>query len=112
MSSELQHKIALFVLQTGDLQHIGDEYIGLPSGFLYAGSISVASSLWKVDEVANAFLMIKFYENLRQSEGSVAIALNNAQLWLRNMTCKTFFEEELSKYQTQIEQLFVMLSKG
>ncbi len=110
--------VTLSACETGLTDHksIGDEYIGLPSGFLYAGSPSVVSSLWKVDEVATAFLMIKFYEYLRQSpqqsEGSVAIALNNAQLWLRNMTCRTFFEEELPKYQTQIEQLFVMLPKG
>ncbi|NET82617.1 MAG: CHAT domain-containing protein [Moorea sp. SIO1F2] len=34
-----------------------DEYIGLPSGFLYAGSPSVVSTLWKVDPLATALLL-------------------------------------------------------
>jgi CHAT domain-containing protein len=41
-----------------------DEYIGLPSGFLYAGSMNVVSSLWAVDDFATAILMIKFYQEL------------------------------------------------
>jgi len=59
-----------------------DEYIGLPSGFLYAGSLSVVSTLWSVDDFATAILMIKFYQEL-QSEVSVAVALNCAQNWMR-----------------------------
>jgi CHAT domain-containing protein len=34
---------------------------------------------------STAFLMAKFYENL-QNQTSVAIALNQAQLWLRDIT--------------------------
>ncbi|WP_424102802.1 CHAT domain-containing protein [Moorena producens] len=78
-------------------QYSSDEYISLPSGFLYAGSPSVASSLWKVDEFATAFLMIKFYQNLSQfttrETGAVAVALNQAQIWLRDVT-----KEELKKW--------------
>ncbi|MCY6493888.1 CHAT domain-containing protein [Leptolyngbya sp. GGD] len=62
-----------------------DEYIGLPSAFLYAGSASVVSSLWQVDDLLTALLMIRFYGNLKNS-GSVAIALNQAQRWLREVT--------------------------
>jgi len=66
-----------------------DEYIGLPSGFLYAGSMNVVSSLWAVDDFATAILMIKFYQELPEAD-SVAIALNAAQNWMRVVTRKDF----------------------
>jgi len=66
-----------------------DEYIGLPSGFLYAGSMNVVSSLWAVDDFATAILMIKFYQELPQAD-SVAIALNAAQNWMRAVTREDF----------------------
>ena len=69
----------------------------LPSGFLYAGSPSVVSSLWTVNEFPTAFLMIKFYQNLSQSPtretGEIAVALNEAQIWLREVT-----KEELEEW--------------
>lgn len=79
--------VTLSACETGfiDFTSISDEYIGLPNGFLYAGSPSVVSSLWMVNDLSTAFLMIKFYQNL-QSFHSVAVALNQAQLWLRDIT--------------------------
>ncbi|MEC4817730.1 MAG: CHAT domain-containing tetratricopeptide repeat protein, partial [Scytonema sp. PMC 1069.18] len=68
-----------------DYTSFSDEYIGLSSGFIYAGSPSVVCSLWSVNDLATAFLMIKFY-NLLQSSASVVLALNQAQLWLRCVT--------------------------
>jgi CHAT domain-containing protein len=62
-----------------------DEYIGLPSGFLYAGSMNVVSSLWAVDDFATAILMIKFYQELPDAD-SVALALNAAQNWMRGVS--------------------------
>ncbi|MEG4442063.1 CHAT domain-containing protein [Microcoleus sp. AT9_B5] len=62
-----------------------DEYIGLPSGFLYAGSMNVVSSLWAVDDFATAILMIKFYQELPNAD-SVALALNAAQNWMRGVS--------------------------
>ena len=62
-----------------------DEYIGLPSGFLYAGSMNVVSSLWAVDDFATAILMIKFYQELSDAD-SVALALNAAQNWMRGVS--------------------------
>jgi CHAT domain-containing protein len=54
--------VVLSACETGliDFNNVSDEYIGLPSGFLYAGSSSVVSSLWKVDDVSTAFLFIKW----------------------------------------------------
>ena len=79
--------VTLSACETGltDFRSIGDEYIGLPSGFLYAGSANVVSSLWAVDDLSTTFLMIKFYQNLAQTD-SIAIALNQAQQWLRQVT--------------------------
>ncbi|MFS0514790.1 CHAT domain-containing protein, partial [Nostoc sp. UIC 10607] len=91
--------VTLSACETGliDFTNSSDEYIGLPSGFLVAGSANVVSSLWAVQDFSTAFLMIKFYENL-QNQTSVAYALNQAQLWLRKIT-KTEFEKWLEEKQ-------------
>jgi CHAT domain-containing protein len=90
--------VTLSACETGltDLKSISDEYISLASGFLVAGSPSIVGSQWAVSDLATAFLMIKFYENLFKAnqnlseqpttQMSVAKALNSAQLWLRNVT--------------------------
>jgi CHAT domain-containing protein len=62
-----------------------DEYIGFPGAFLLAGSASVVGSLWTPSDISTAFLMIKFYQNL-QTASTLAVALNQAQLWLQNIT--------------------------
>jgi CHAT domain-containing protein len=79
--------VTLSACETGliDLENVSDEYIGLPSGFIYAGSPNVVSSLWKVDDISTALLMIKFYENLKAGS-TVVRALNTAQTWLCNST--------------------------
>jgi CHAT domain-containing protein len=103
--------VTLSACETGmtGLNDITDEYISLPSGFLYAGSPSVVSSLWEVSDLSTAFLMIKFYENFsqcpQQEAGAVAVALNQAQKWLRNLTIEEG-EEFLEKLQPQIEEIF------
>lgn len=84
--------VTLSACETGltDFSSSSDEYIGLPSGFLFAGSSSVVSSLWSVNDLSTAFLLVKFYENLKKhpglKTGDVAVALNQAQLWLRDVT--------------------------
>jgi len=109
--------VTLSACETGlsDPTSVSDEYISLPSGFLYAGSPSVVSSLWAVNDLSTAFLMIKFYENLRNfpklEAGDVAIALNQAQKWLRDLTSEDF-EAVFAKYQPQIDVILAQLSKG
>ena len=61
-----------------------DEYIGLPFGFLLAGSPSIVSTLWEVDQLASTLLLMRFYENLETL--STVTALNEAQQWLRDLT--------------------------
>ena len=75
-----------------DIQSISDEYIGLPSGFFFAGSQNVVSSLWTVNDLSTAFLMIKFYQILLDSnqQVSMAIALKTAQNWLRTLNREQF----------------------
>lgn len=53
--------------------------IGLPRGFLYAGSRSVIASLWKVDDDAAAAFMKSFYARIQKHEGPSS-ALRGAQL--------------------------------
>jgi CHAT domain-containing protein len=79
--------VTLSACETGltDPTSLSDEYIGLPSGFLYAGSPSVVSSLWTISYISTAFLITKFYNDLQQGV-SVAVALNQAQRWLRDAT--------------------------
>ncbi|WP_293045631.1 CHAT domain-containing tetratricopeptide repeat protein [Moorena sp. SIO1F2] len=78
--------VTLSACETGLVQSKRtDEYIGLPSGFLVAGTPAVVSSLWAVDEVSTALLLIKFYQNLLE-QMSLAVALNQAQFWLRDST--------------------------
>ena len=72
-----------------DAGSITDEYIGLPSAFLWAGVSGIISALWTVEQSASIFLGIKLYQNLlnqHQEEKDVIKALNKAQSWLRNVT--------------------------
>ena len=78
---------------------VPDEYVGLASAFLKAGATNVLSTLWPVDEVASAWIMIRFYQNLLDSH-SPAIALKSAQQWL-----KTVSSTELSDWIMRLAQL-------
>ena len=96
--------VTLSACETGlnDFTSVSDEYIGLTNGFLVAGASSIVSSLWIVNEVSTALLMIQFYENLhdqQQQQGylNVAIALNQAQTWLRDAT-----KEQLQQWAKQL----------
>ncbi|MEQ9620732.1 CHAT domain-containing protein [Coleofasciculus chthonoplastes] len=62
-----------------------EEYLGLPTGFLLAGAKAVIGSQWKVNSIATAFIFDEFYRQLEQT-GNKAIALKNAQNWLRRCT--------------------------
>ncbi|NEQ35067.1 MAG: CHAT domain-containing protein [Okeania sp. SIO3I5] len=71
-----------------DAGSITDEYIGLPSAFLWAGVSGIVSALWAVEQKASVFLGIKLYQNLlaqTEREKDVIKALNEAQLWLRTV---------------------------
>ncbi len=60
----------------------GDEIVGLARGFIFAGSPSIVTSLWKVDDLATAVLVKRFYRYLKEGQ-SKASALRNAQLLVK-----------------------------
>jgi CHAT domain-containing protein len=57
----------------------GTEIVGLNRSFLYAGSPSIVSSLWNVDDKATAYLMDDFYKYLEKGK-DIADALKMAQI--------------------------------
>jgi CHAT domain-containing protein/predicted LPLAT superfamily acyltransferase len=107
--------VTLSACETGliYINSISDEYIGLPSGFLFAGSPSVVSSLWTVNDLSTAFLLIKFYETLPKNpkKGEIAVSLKNAQKWLQTLTFEQF-EQELERFQPQLDKIINELGGG
>ena len=71
-----------------------DEFTGLPAGFLLAGAACSIVTLWQVNDLATAILMVRFYELLLGPEdgsvpiGSPVAALRKARSWLRQLTAK------------------------
>ncbi len=108
--------VTLSACETGlsDPTSLSDEYISLPSGFLYAGSPSIVSSLWTVNDLSTAFLMLKFYENFQSCQkqaGDVAVALNQAQKWLRNLTIEEL-DHLLNQHKPQLDRVLAQLRPG
>ena len=62
-----------------------EEHLGLATGFLLAGAKAVIGSQWKVNSISTAFLLDEFYRQLDETD-SKAVALQNAQNWLRRCT--------------------------
>lgn len=60
----------------------GDGVVGLSRGYLAAGVPTVVVSLWPVSDQATAYLMVHFYEALRNG-ASKAVALRKAMLTTR-----------------------------
>lgn len=53
----------------------GDDVVGFTRGFLYAGTNSVVSSLWKVSDEATSILMQELYKNLKDKDKRTALRL-------------------------------------
>ena len=60
-------------------QSRGDEITGLTRAFLYAGTPSLVTTLWNVDDVAATPLMTSFHQHLNEGQSPTA-ALRTAQL--------------------------------
>ncbi|MEG5111729.1 CHAT domain-containing protein, partial [Microcoleus sp. A2-C5] len=85
--------VTLSACETGQVQLDNtDEYISLTSGFLLAGSPSLYVTLWSVNAFSTAILLIKTYENLYQQPGQLALALNQAQIWVRDTDIQGFLD--------------------
>lgn len=61
----------------------GEGLVSLTRGFMYAGSKSVVTSLWKVDDRATAKLMKTFYESMLRDGMTPAAALRSAKQKIR-----------------------------
>ncbi len=81
-------RVVLSACETGliDASQLVEDYIGLPSAFLYAGTVTVISSLWSVDDLATALLMMRFYWTIDRETLSMVEALQSAQTWLRTVS--------------------------
>lgn len=67
----------------------GDDLLGFTRGFLYAGTRSIVSSLWQVDDRATRDLMLAFYRNL--STMDKAQALTQAQQAIKQQFPHPFY---------------------
>ena len=78
--------VVLSACETGfyDFQHVSSEFIGLPSAFLQVGAAGVIGTLWSVDDVSTALLLMRFYELHLAHRLEPATALRRAQFWLRD----------------------------
>jgi CHAT domain-containing protein/tetratricopeptide (TPR) repeat protein len=69
----------------------GEGFVGFAQALILAGSRSVCLSLWKVDDIATALLMQRFYQNLLGKRDGLkgqmprAEALAEAKAWLRSL---------------------------
>ncbi|MDT0353368.1 CHAT domain-containing protein [Pseudonocardia charpentierae] len=63
-----------------DYGDVADEYLGIASGFLFAGSAAVLSTQWAVAEGAAALLIAGYYANLRRTDPSAALAIAQRRL--------------------------------
>jgi CHAT domain-containing protein len=61
----------------------GEGLIGLTRGFMYAGAARVVTSMWKVDDVATAELMGRFYQAMEKEGLRPSAALRRAQIEMR-----------------------------
>jgi CHAT domain-containing protein len=84
--------VCLSACETGitGKEELIDEFVGLASSFLAAGAVYALSTLWIVDEISSALMMIRFYQILNeqrcQNKLHPALALKEAQKWLRTIT--------------------------
>jgi CHAT domain-containing protein len=108
--------VSLSACETGLVNRlVTDEYIGLASGFLYAGASNVVSSLWSVSDFSTAFLMIRFYQNLKNQDLSVCQALQAAQFWLRTITRKdflTWLQNEVKMAEDRVDGIEILLRRN
>ncbi|RII25125.1 MAG: hypothetical protein CXR31_14645 [Geobacter sp.] len=75
--------VVLSACQTGlgDIRS-GDDVVGMNRAFIFAGTHSLISSLWRVSDVATAILMKQFYREYTQ--GGKAASLRKGMLHVKN----------------------------
>ncbi len=77
--------VILSACETAQIQPtLADEYMGLPSSFLFAGAHNVLAALWRVDDKSTRLLMEDFYQALADGL-TPTLAIRHAQQQLRDM---------------------------
>jgi tetratricopeptide (TPR) repeat protein len=76
-----------------DISTLHNEAVSMLSGFLRVGVPAVIGTLWPVDQVSTALLIVRFYELYLYGDTQLALlpqqplkALRWAQLWLRDLS--------------------------
>jgi len=76
--------------------HAGEGVFGLRRAFIVAGAKTLVMSLWKVPDLATAFLMDRFYDNLLTRRLDRDLALSEAQRFTRDATIGQLKQEWLT----------------
>ena len=78
--------VALSACETGitDANRVPTEFVGLAGSFLRAGAPTVLSTLWVADDESTSVLMGHFYRGLLGEQLSAPVALQRAQMAVRN----------------------------
>jgi CHAT domain-containing protein len=76
-----------------DIRRAPDEFIGLPAGFLEAGTPAVVATLWDVDDISTRLLIERFYRGHLYGLPPAA-ALRAAQRWLRDISVQEALLDE------------------
>jgi CHAT domain-containing protein len=76
--------------------HLGEGVFGLRRAFAVAGARTLVMSLWKVPDLATAFLMDRLYDNLLARGLDRDLALSDAQMATRDVTVGQLRTEWLS----------------
>jgi CHAT domain-containing protein/tetratricopeptide (TPR) repeat protein len=89
--------VVLSACETGlGAVHVGEGVLGLRRAFIVAGAKTLVMSLWKVSDLATAFLMDRFYDNLLTRGLDRDLALSEAQRATRDVTVGRLREQWLS----------------
>jgi CHAT domain-containing protein len=89
--------VVLSACQTGlGSVHATEGVLGLRRAFLLAGARTLIVSLWKVNDLATAILMDRFYDNLVQRCLNRDEALHEAQRYTRDVTIDQLRREWLT----------------
>jgi CHAT domain-containing protein len=91
-----------------------DEYMGLASGFIFAGCSNIVHTLWEVNSISTTLLIGELFKNILTELSThqrldVASALKKAQKWLRELSserCQEILDNELKP---QINHIIPML---
>jgi CHAT domain-containing protein len=94
LAAKAPRLVSLSACETGmaRVSSTPDEFLGFSAAFLHAGTHTVLATLWPVDDAATAVLSGRFYRELAEKKLKPAVALRQAQNWLRRVTVRELIE--------------------